>query len=476
MDDDTIDHAKDQAEHLDPDLAQLHATLSHEAQYLAHQLIEVTAPLKAFVDASNAISVTVPFSVFTGFASQVKRISSQVDALLSVAMMAAPASLSAFGKLEQSMQTLAEVSRKIAEAAEAEAEAATAPPPAKLNAFAGKKEVRIPSAWPFLTLVESTYNAGGDGQDWEHFPGQPPTYRRETKQMQTTVQLGRTSENQVFTESAISDLWSKLQTFKEEDVDLLLAILAQCIAFPDPAGTWLWAEQFLGEYRGVQPRMQVDEPGQMIKRSAGYRVEDLLEVERGISRLENLWIKIEEFTPPSRKGKKRRPYIHSGRVLSVMETWHQQSLDGTPGKPHAWRIKPGAWLEKYVTERHEVVFLAKKLFEYDPYREVWEKRLGRYFMFHLRINAKHGNSMIVRRVGLLLNDLSLPIDDKKNPQRTRDRFEKAMNRLRDDGQINDWQYKDREQVESALPAKKWLDQWLEWQVEVYAVAPYGRLQ
>ncbi len=67
---------------------------------------------------------------------------------------------------------------------------------------------------------------------------------------------------------------------------------------------------------------------------------------------------------------------------------------------------------------------------------------------------------------MLIDDLSLPLDDR-NPDRTRARFEKAMDRLKADGHINDWRYKEA----PALPAKRWLDAWLDWMVVVEIYAP-----
>jgi hypothetical protein len=58
-------------------------------------------------------------------------------------------------------------------------------------------------------------------------------------------------------------------------------------------------------------------------------------------------------------------------------------------------------------------------------------------------------------------ELSLPIDERF-PQRTRDRFEKALTQLVEDRQIEAWQYK----AEVQLPARHWLGTWLEQSITV----------
>jgi hypothetical protein len=107
--------------------------------------------------------------------------------------------------------------------------------------------------------------------------------------------------------------------------------------------------------------------------------------------------------------------------------------------------------------------LLQRTLQYDPYRDRWEKRLARYFLFHLRINEGDGGSEPLRRIaGQLIEELNLlEFLDRRNPRRTVDRFEKAMGQLLDDGQIGSWEYTDKAQAKlKDLPARNWLDAWL----------------
>jgi hypothetical protein len=129
-------------------------------------------------------------------------------------------------------------------------------------------------------------------------------------------------------------------------------------------------------------------------------------------------------------------------------------------------MRAGAWLKTFLeSPNRQVAYLCQKTLQYDPYREQWEKRLSRYFMFHIRMNARGSRAMFNREIGKLLKELSLIIDERF-PQRTRDRFEKALTRLVEDRQIDAWLYK----AEMQLPARNWLGTWLEQSITVY-VAP-----
>jgi len=67
-------------------------------------------------------------------------------------------------------------------------------------------------------------------------------------------------------------------------------------------------------------------------------------------------------------------------------------------------------------------------------------------------------------VGRILQEVGREVD-KRYPKRTRDRFEKAMDRLKNDGIISGWKYKDTKNIKGY----KWVNKWLNWKVE--AIAP-----
>ncbi len=110
-------------------------------------------------------------------------------------------------------------------------------------------------------------------------------------------------------------------------------------------------------------------------------------------------------------------------------------------------------------------FSVNKHLKYDPHNEKWEKRLARYFLFHMRMNGRIG--VVNREIGPLLETLSLPIDTRFPERNTKQRFEKAMNRLVDDKQIDGWEYAE----DMTLPARGWLPTWLNQKISIY-FAPY----
>lgn len=143
----------------------------------------------------------------------------------------------------------------------------------------------------------------------------------------------------------------------------------------------------------------------------------------------------------------------------------QYDLDGRP-VPAAVRVMPKSWAREYWDRDLKWRgLLAQKALEYDPYRQQPEKRLAKYLAFHFRIDAHSAREVLRRHVDELLDNAGMLaadglLTDTANPQRARERFEKALDRLRDDDVISGWQY-DRE---PSLPSKQWVGEWRRWTV------------
>jgi len=334
----------------------------------------------------------------------------------------------------------------------------------------------IPSCMPLQHVVNGIQNAASGANRWQRSEDQPPFYTGTSKEGSTIVEYSD--------ERTAIELWQQVQSFTDLDADVLLATLGQLLTRPlenDQRSTVIFANTIL-EYRGIEPRMQVDEPGGQ-KRRAGHRQEDIEGIARCMHRITNLWVTINQFIkedePTGKRGRrktKRIEYTERCRLISLESIWYQRELTDDNGPfptrpiaqaPVGWEVRAGKWLEPFL-ENRQVSFLCKRALEYDPHNEMWEKRLARYFFFHFRMNARSG--AFNREIGKLVETLSLPIN-QRFPERTRQRFEKAMNRLKEDCQIDGWEY------DTAInyPARGWLPTWLEQKIRIY-IAPYPPLK
>src|SRR6266487_2776365 len=330
----------------------------------------------------------------------------------------------------------------------------------------------IPSALPVQAILEACSNASEGAKDWRESKGGKIMYEHRTQVGSTWVEMrpGETEPDDM----TIQALWQQVRNLSDLDADVFLAIMAQSIVGDaDPKGfVWITAQHILG-YRGIVPRMQRDEKTGK-KRQAGHRQEDIAEVAACVERLSNMWLRVKQWilepNPGKKKGPKRTAFSRACRPILVAETIYQHELgddDRETSVAVAWKVSPGTWIEPFLTapNRH-MAWIMQRTLQYDPYHEKWEKRLARYFTFHLRINASHAGKVLKRNIGDLIKELSLPVDER-HPERTKQRLNQAMDNLVSDSIISAWEY---HQDNAKLPSRKWLDQWLGWDILVHATS------
>jgi hypothetical protein len=355
--------------------------------------------------------------------------------------------------------------------------------------------VLLPAPLPLQAILASYSNAQNGASRWgtgENLPfvlshqlsKELPTFEYKREDGTTWLQLRPQTPDITLEPSAVEPLWEQVRHLSDVDGDILLTLIAQAIAAPDEKGSvWITSKAIL-DYRGIQPIMK-KENGK--KRRAGHRQEDLQEIAACIQRMSDTWISIEQWIIDEKKGDqlKNQPrkkkgktlYTHDSRLLIIMDEIRQHQLTQgntlqKTGKPLtvAWRYQLGSWLEPFLSgANYQVVWLLQQVLHYDHYHQTWEKRLARYFTFHLRMNIEKGNTSLIRGVGLLIEELSLSINHR-DPEKTRQRFHKAMLRLENDQIISGWSY-----VETpTLPSRKWLETWLTWKIEIVAAPIISR--
>lgn len=218
---------------------------------------------------------------------------------------------------------------------------------------------------------------------------------------------------------------------------------------------------YLLERRGLQRKK-----GGTGRRGGHYR-KQRMEAWESVQRLQALWLDMPEYDPHGRKPGRRgySPIPVQGRVLMVAEKTGQPRLDGVIDDPIAFTYHLGSVVSHTLMgDRMQYALLAVKALEYDPFREEWEKALTRYLSWVWRCNASGGTVAKAFRVQTLL-DAILQTPNEKDPQRTLERLEKALARLKDDGVIRAWSPSPEW---NAIPFGKrgWLQPWLATTVDI----------
>jgi hypothetical protein len=349
--------------------------------------------------------------------------------------------------------------------------------------FAEGSTFRVAVSLPVQAALAAYSNAQSGAGQWKENFQQLPTFTYVKEEGTTHVQMRPIGPLTTLDDQTVSALWHQVRQLSDLDGDVLLALIAQAIATPpdEKGNVWIKGTQIL-DYRGIKPKTHREQGGR--KRRAGHRQEDLEDIADCIGHMVNTWLEVRQWiaeteAPDGKRRKKRgkQLFTQESRLINVIDTIYQYELrmpgesgmsridNAQPPLAIAWRYQLGSWSDPFLqSPNRQVAWLLQQVLSYDPYHETWEKRLARYFTFHLRMNAVGGGTTILRQVGPLIRELSLPVD-YRNPEKTKQRLEKAMKRLVEDRQIDEWAYlEDLAQ----LPSRKWMDIWLTYNIQVHA--------
>ena len=253
-----------------------------------------------------------------------------------------------------------------------------------------------------------------------------------------------------------SIMWQQREELSDLDADALDALSAIWLHQARDAGDRAVADvDRLLAMRGIKPKRG----GQ--GRRGGYEAEQRAEMMRALSHIQNLWVNIaevevyEEHDGPGRRRKATKQTLQS-RPFVITDRVGQMQLNGYMDV-RKFVFRPGEGYDAFLMgPGHQVALLSAKALRYDPYRHKREKRLARYLSWQWRTKARNGEYMRPYRVATLLDAVGEEPSPTK-PSRTRDRLEAALDALKADDVISDWQY-DRWD-EAATEHRGWAEEW-----------------
>ncbi|MFS0781687.1 helix-turn-helix domain-containing protein [Bacillus sp. 1P06AnD] len=191
-------------------------------------------------------------------------------------------------------------------------------------------------------------------------------------------------------------------------------------------------------------------------RRGGFEQKQRAQVLKSLSRIQGLWLNLRKMVIyekgiPTTEPIEGRTFLFKdkqGNEYDVSKMGIQEritfSIDSVFGK------------FLYGSGR-QVALLPLKALQYNIHQYRIEKRIARYLSWRWRTQARKGNYLQPHRISTLLDCIGEKMNER-TPSRTRDRLEKALDILCQDGLIASWQYdKWNEQVASM---KGWQRIWL----------------
>ena len=266
------------------------------------------------------------------------------------------------------------------------------------------------------------------------------------------------------TEALARQMWRQREELSDKDADALDAVSACWLrrARTTNDRVAIHIDEIL-RMRGLKPKRSGS------GRRGGFEPEQRAEVFRSLLHLQDVWLDIAEVTVYEGEGKTRRkPVTRSfqSRAFVMTDRVGQRRLDGTMDV-EAVLVTPGSAFGRFLYgPGRQVALLSANALRYNPLRQQPEKRLLRYLSWQWRIGAGQGAFVKVYRVPTLLEETGIDVYEPK-PAKTRDRLEKCLDALQEQGDIAAWQYAEGWREED-LPRKGWVPLWLEARISVEA--------
>jgi len=314
--------------------------------------------------------------------------------------------------------------------------------------------IEIPTPQPLLALLSALNNAASRN-GWDDFGGtRPPTHttitgKKRAAQGAVYVTVRGADGALSPSDTALTDLWEQVRALDDLTSDVLIVCLAACVQADGPA--WVDVDQIL-DARGIAPIKKRGEPKTW---RHGHRTEDRVAVGRALSQLDALWLELDNLEViPAGKRRKGQHLKWESRAVILTDKITQIDLDGETVL-RAARVTLGEWAGEYrKLEVRQIGLLARKALEYDPYRQQPEKRLAKYLAFHYRSNRER---LALHRTVRNLLDAATILVDEERPGLARQRLDKTLDRLKEDGIIGQW----RPMIDAdQIPARRWLAPWL----------------
>ena len=189
----------------------------------------------------------------------------------------------------------------------------------------------------------------------------------------------------------------------------------------------------------------------------GFRSNQRDQIMDVIWRLQNLNLNVHIKMP----GSKQKHFY--GRPFTVTDCTGKKLFHGFKSEKRIL-FRPGEVITYFLEDDwRQTALLSVKILAFDPYRQQWGKRLSRYLSWQWRIRVPKCTHLEAYRVSTLLEAVGIALDIR-NPSRTRERLEQALDTLRDECVIVGWQYDRWEQ--SMGTRRGWFKEWLQWTVTI----------
>lgn len=260
------------------------------------------------------------------------------------------------------------------------------------------------------------------------------------------------SEHSFATQLLIEKAQNQAQSLTDLDVDMFDAL---CSIFLSKAR---YTEDIIEIHftdllmiRGLKPKLGGE------GRRGGYEQQQKDKVLQSLTKIQSLWLELNKATVYE-KGKAVQTQLQGRTFLFVDHNRNEYDI-AQLDKHKTFTFTVDKVFTKYLYgSGRQIALLPIQTLHYNPYSQKWEKRLARYFSWRWRTQARKGDFLQPNKIRTLLEAIGENVNER-TPSRTRDRLEKALDQLLEDGVLSAWHY--HKWDETIANNKGWVRLWLD---------------
>ncbi|HEX2912179.1 MAG TPA: helix-turn-helix transcriptional regulator [Chloroflexia bacterium] len=251
-------------------------------------------------------------------------------------------------------------------------------------------------------------------------------------------------------------MWQQQAELSDLDADVLdLLCHLWLLTANEPNTPAIASVDQLLDLRGLKAKLSGN------KRRGGYLAGQRAEILKALEHIQNLWLDLGQVEIFESDGKRTRPVLQTiqSRVFVIIDRKVRRRAADQPPELDKFLYQPGRLFAGFLLgPSRQVTLLSSRAVAYDPYRQKWEKRLTRYLSWQWRIKASQGETTHPYRVRTLLQAVGVKLQAGR-PYRIKERLEKALDTLRQDKVMAQWQYDPSGWNEEWVEERGWAQHW-----------------
>ncbi|MFJ7662187.1 helix-turn-helix domain-containing protein [Lysinibacillus sp. NPDC097162] len=261
-----------------------------------------------------------------------------------------------------------------------------------------------------------------------------------------------TTEHSFATQLLIEKAHNQAQNLTDLDVDMFDAL---CSIFLSKAR---YTEDIIEIHftdllmiRGLKPKLGGE------GRRGGYEQQQKDKVLQSLTKIQSLWLELNKATVYE-KGKAVQTQLQGRTFLFVDHNRNEYDIAQLDNQKTFTFTVDKVFTKYLYGSGRQIALLPIQTLHYNPYSQKWEKRLARYFSWRWRTQARKGDFLQPNKIRTLLEAIGENVNER-TPSRTRDRLEKALDQLLEDGVLSAWHY--HKWDETIANNKGWVRLWLD---------------